>query len=248
MKTLTEAIEILEDYLHFSHNVDPLFQDQIGVSRIYHWEKEHFWQLVQCRKGKVNSHDIEPSIGGAYIVDKQDGKIYMIGSSPVYDWEMEFTKFKMQQNSQIDWIPFRNEYQECKLANQKQHLYQHEYFECHVDERESKIKEFVNAKFQKGLETCLIKFKPFEMEIGQVEIRTPIKPLDSEISVVSKLFNGSLANSSKTLNQLRKYIRINKLKLTDNYWIEINQTQKDKSYIEWQFEYKLEYKKNKSSR
>lgn len=242
MKTLTEAIEILEEYLHFSHNVDPLYNYQIGVSRIHHSEKEHYWQLVQCKKEEINNKEIEPNIGGDFIVDKQDGNIYMIGSSPLYDWEKEFTKFKLQVNSQINWKIFKNEYLDCQLSIENQKLHHSDYIKCHINERENKIESFINTKFEEGHEICLIVFKPFEKDFGQVEVRNPVNLNDAEICVVSKTFIGPLVNSSNILNQLKKYLRVNNLKLTDNYWIEISKSQINKNYIDWEFEYKMEYK------
>jgi len=45
-----------------------------------------------------------------------------------------------------------------------------------------------------------------------------------------------------SVKQLKKYLRVNHLKLTDNFWLEIHKNNIEEAYSSWQFEYKLEYK------
>lgn len=96
--------------------------------------------------------------------------------------------------------------------------------------------------FKQGANKCIIFFKPFERENGKVEIGTLLSSTNYEVTILSKTFRGPLANSSKTYNQLTKYLRVNKLKLTSKHWIEVSKSNQDSDYSAWEFEYNIEYK------
>ena len=248
MKTLEESIKILEHYLHLDVNIDPLFEEELGVSRIYNTERKYYWELVICKKEKINSDDIDPPIGGTYIVDKENGDIYTIGSSPYIDWEKEFNNFKESRESQIHWKPNQHDYLSCRLETLPKYNYLVESIECSMKERETKVEQEIKKQIINGSETCMIFLKPFESEIGEIRIGSFLKPTTKNMNVVSKEFTGNIFDSSRILSLLKKYVRINNLKLTDNYWIETNGNCLNKEYENWSFLYKLECEQKENSR
>ena len=166
----------------------------------------------------------------------------MIGSSSAYDWEEEFNKFKGSKNSEIRWEQQINHYRDCVKSNRYALQYTSRFVNCSITNRESVIESTIRKMFKQGANKCIIFFKPFERENGKVEIGTLLSSTNYEVTILSKTFRGPLANSSKTYNQLTKYLRVNKLKLTSKHWIEVSKSNQDSDYSAWEFEYNIEYK------
>ena len=97
-----------------------------------------------------------------------------------------------------------------------------------------------------GNEKCIIFFKPFDSDPGKIKMGIELKSSDATMNVISKRFNGLLEDSSSILLLLKKYLRVNNYKSTGNYWIEVEKFNMTNDYINWIFEYKLEYQQNEA--
>ncbi len=180
--------------------------------------------------------------GGAYIVDKSVGEIYMVGSSPTIQWEQAFENFKLNKPSEVSWNALKPEYLDCWTELAEPLNYSKLHLDCTLENRESVIESAVRESFNKGSNSCSIRFKPIEQKWGTVEIGSYPEVLKNAVYTVNKQFKGPISESSQTLSQLKKYLRVHAFKITDHYWIEIKKVDLRNDYKDWIFTYKMEYK------
>jgi len=240
-----EAIEILDEYLNLEYNVDPMYPYKLKTHRIYIEEKDLYWRLTQSDENDINKKEgnIGGIGGGTYFVDKENGEIFMIGS-PFYNYEEEFTKYKSGKKSQLSWTPKTINYTNCKFENQFQINFEEINLKCKYSEKEKAVKEFFQnrkSEIRNDLNPKLIN-KAFEYDEGELVIGLRGNNMEQRIEIIYKQFIGGLNNFGTTLFDLKKWARVNNKKVTDNYWIEIEERNFDKEFKNWNLRLNMEIK------
>ncbi len=240
-----EAIKILDDFFEMEYNVDPLYSTNLKAHRLYISENDFFWRLIQS--AEEDKYKKEGNIGGigggSYFIDKDDGEIYAIGSSPFFNWQEEFNKFKMGEKSEIEWNPKKITYINCEIVNQLHLEYEEIRLKCKYLEKEKVVRDFLlknKSELIMGLNPKLIN-KPFESDEGELIVGIKGRPNFQNINLVQKKFTGGLQNYTSTLWDLKKWLRVNGKKVTNNYWIEIEEREFGKEFNNWELKLNLEY-------
>ena len=240
-----EAINILDDFLENEYNVDSIYSHNLKAHRIFIDEKELYWRLVQSDAKDINKEEgnIGGFGGGVYFVDKNNGEIFETGS-PFYNYDEEFTKFKRGEKSQIKWTPKKIGYLSCEIKNQFKIDYLEIKLKCKYSEKEKAVREFFQnrkGEIEHNLNPKLIN-KAFDLDEGELILGLKGNIQEQKINLIQKQFTGGLDNFRATLWNLKKWVRINNKKVTDNYWIEIEERDFDKEFDTWNLKLNLEFK------
>ncbi|MBK8565525.1 MAG: hypothetical protein IPN76_19810 [Saprospiraceae bacterium] len=240
-----KAIQILDEFLDLEYNADRFYSTRVKTHRLYVTEKEFFWGLIQSAEEDIYKKEgnIGGIGGGPYFIDKQTGEIFPTGSYVLHDWEQEFIKYKRGEKSNIDWQPKRVTYLECKHESHFKIIFQEITLKCNYLEKEKAIWDFFKInknEVQKNFNPILIN-KAFEADEGELILGIKGDFQKHKINLIQKEFTGGLGYFSSTLRDLKKWIRVNGKKLTDNYWIEIRERDFDKEFKNWQLRLNLEF-------
>ena len=240
------AIDILDKYFELGCNIDPLHSIKLKPHRLYIEEKDLFWILVQCAEEDIlkKEGNIGGIGGGVYYIDKENGEIFAIGSAPFYNWELEFINFKKGLHTEISWAPLKNSYLECKSENTFKIEFEEVKIKCNYLEKEKAVRDY----FQKNHSSIHLDFNPklinkaFDSVEGELILGINGMMQNQSTNLVVKQFKGGLSEFSPTLWDLKKWLRINNKKGTDNYWIEIQERNFEEQFDKWQLKLNMEYK------
>ena len=242
-----EAIRILDNYLNLEYNVDPMHSCKLKAHRIFIDEGELFWRLVQSDEKDIYKEEgnIGGVGGGSYVIAKDDGEIFELGSSSLFhDWQSDFIKFKRSEKSEINWKPKKITYQNCRIEVHPKIKFEEVKIKCKVSEKEKAVKEFFqrNNLLQKnGINPKLIN-KAFDLEEGELIVGINGEYQKEKINIAYKDFSGGLNNFQPTLWDLKKWARVNNKKGVDNYWIEIVERDFEKPFSNWNLKLNMEFK------
>jgi hypothetical protein len=241
-----EAIKILDNYIELEHNVDPLSSTILKAHRLFVSENHFYWRLIQSAEGDIyKENGFEGNIGGGvFFIDKDNGEIFGIGSPVLFDWEEEFNKFKRGENSEIEWKPLINTYLDCEIVNQLNIKFEQISLRCKYSEKEKSVRDFLIKKkneIKDNLNPILIN-KAFDSDEGELILGINGEAQTLNINLIQKNFVGGLKNYTAALRDVKKWVRVNGRKLTDNYWIEIEEREFEKEFSDWELKFNMEFK------
>jgi len=246
MITKENAIQILDNYFDLQYNVEPSNKTTVRAHRILVDEKEIFWILgASTEEDMYNKDGSYGGLGGGvYFIDKENEEIYEIGSAPTINWEEEFNKFKRGEDSEIKWIPRTITYTNCITVKQPEVIYQYDKISCKYFEKEKAVQEYLlnnKSLVDSELNPTIID-KPFELEVGEIMIGINGKIQEKELDIIQQSISGGLENFRAALWDIKKWLRINNKKSSDNYWIEIYERDFEKDSKTWDLKLNMEYK------
>jgi hypothetical protein len=243
-----DAIALLDKYLELEYNVDPIRSQlsKLRAHRLSIFENDYCWIIPMCDEKEMNLESFKREIGrGIFYVDKETADIFEIRSAPHIPFEEDFIYFKEHGHSLLDWFPLRNIYIVAKVKTHPAHKSEPFQLKSKYETRAIETKEYllqhfeqVSDDFNKALE---IRYKPIdgiecliivntihdEMRIASEQDNT------RDIKSISLPFTGGFDQFTKTLIELKKWIRVNHKQLGDNTWIEVVEKNWTKDFNDW---------------
>jgi hypothetical protein len=238
MISKNRAIDILDKYLYYHYNVDPLESIEVKAHRLYVKEYDLYWNLIMSSVHNYDKLIDGPSEwvgGGTFFIGKEHGLIYPIGSSPWYDWHEEYKKFRNGIGSELKWTPLTNEYLKCETINCRVVQHDLHLLECQYSEENTKLENFFRSKIKRNSENNYPIFKrvAFATDTGNIPVAVRGQLQEDYIRVVVMNFNGGLSGYSLALRAIKKYCRVNRLKYSDEFHANILETDLSKPFDDW---------------
>ncbi len=240
-----KAIAVVDEYLSLEYNVDPLYPD-LKTSRLDWVEGTHWWQLFPVKAGEEYREKMPGSIGGPhYLVSKLTGELYLISSLELMDWCRDITQFAQGQRAEFSWQPVRQDYLSCELRRRPVYDLHPVYHTISYQNRTEETLELLrNLLPPESSTTIRPRLEYIAVDGIKAQLRTsnfkvpPNEDLEnSEPTTTATLaFLGGYEMQHHTLAQLKKWMRINGLRSSGEYWMEILETDRSKAFEEWRLE------------
>lgn len=233
-----EAIEILEDYLHHEFAVDPIHNYSKRKANLPSIRENDFcWLILDCKEEDVNKIEIEGTIGGGpYFIDKTNGNIYSTGSAPL-NWEQDFINFKLNKETQINWVAKKNSYLACKTDEEFKVEYREVEVRCKFDEKDRAVESFFKNYTNKSsfIIPPVIINKPFHTEEGVVIIGLDGARLKESIKIAFLNFKDGIGldNYNKAVWDLKKFLRVSNIVAEDDLWVSVTETNLEQPIESW---------------
>lgn len=223
--TKERAIEILDEFLHYKYNVDPISSWNCKAHRIYVKDKISYWQVqmssIENYQKKLEFSELVG--GGVFFIDKFSEKIYEIGSSPFYNWDAEFIKFQKGEESKLNWRVSVNNYLSCKIVTECYFDYDFTELKCTIDSRPKVLEDYINTYGLNSGKAYFPAFRkvPISGETGIVLVSNKASNTGTTEWFTIYEYTNGLADYSHAVDCVKKWNRVNKLKSSDDYYVEV---------------------------
>lgn len=246
MLTKFQAIQILENYLYDFYTSDSMYGQTMGVNRPSIEETPFCWIMLACPTKYLFEPIYFPGLGGFYyLIDKENGKIYTSPGNVEIDWVKDFYNFKIKKDFQLNWQPLELTYLKCYLGDWYKKRGKKVSLNIAVNDKNKLVKQiFAKKQPKKWVDNPRLRYNAIdgirceiEMEFFTNNKEEPCERIDT----INLNFSGGFAEYASHLNDLKKWIRVNRKKGTDNYWIEIKERNFKKEFMDWDLIFVMEY-------
>ena len=238
-----EAIKILDEYLHFKYNVDPLQEMKFKAHRIYVRDKIYYWILIMSSIDTYNQeHEVSELVGGGvFYIDKANQNIYEIGSSPFIEWEEEFYKFKNGFESKVNWKPRLNHYLKCNLIEERYVDYSLIELNCSKESRESIVKKYIQKQDMDSFHVIkpIVKRISISDQNGKVLVSVKGNITNQVKKIVYYEFSNGFEGYTLAVDYIKKWNRINNYVSTDQYYAEVVEVKPSQEFSDWKLRLKM---------
>lgn len=250
--TKQEAIEIVERYLSDRLKIKPDDEMHLFVDRM----KEHdsCWEIPNYPKAYLGNTSVILAGSGPYLVDKENGKIYLTGSAPI-DWVEDFEKMRTGQKATWRWDELKNHFldvqfetlPERKLWTKTETVkYEEIYrflektFKEFRSENPSNINPVIKRSKYNEFESTFVVYYPENSTVpDQLSLKHITLP---EMSTISLNYSMNDHHSFfGPLNEIKDWLKVNPgYKATDHFWIEMDEKDLNLSFEFWNLKMTLE--------
>jgi hypothetical protein len=244
MIDIKQAFEILDTYLFHEINLDPMSSQKLVSNKKLYKEYDLYWHLHDCSLKYEFEEMLDDRIGtGGFYIDKQNGEMYQIGSYNPWFTEEEFRNFKEGKPTLIQWKESKCHHLLATLNNKM--LFEEEVilFDTSYQKRDEDLESIVRDNFNdiEQYKSIRIQYKVAGVNPSKLIIYLPkTNQLETNIEYVSLNMEYGFSYYSDRIFHLKKWVRINNRKLTDNIWIELAIDSINKDFVEWDLTLNLE--------
>lgn len=180
---------------------------------------------------------------------KDQGKLYTLGLFEIQEWKEDFTKLMEGKSDFFDWKASRNTYLDCQLTKELDLAYPTHIREISYDDRSEQTQAILQELIHSNPANKLrFKYLPVDGIKSKLKISSignneeDISSTSHSKNIVALVFTGGYDKLNETLLAIKKWIRINAYQGTENYWIEIVESDPSKKFKDWTLKLKMEVK------